>query len=468
VASAIWSNGDAVTLSQRLFWRILPTLMATILIVGALAYRSATREIENIYDAELINDANTLWILLKGHLQKNAFPVPAEVPDIDFSMGNQLALNQDADDYADAHAFRSWKGGALAMVSSNAFPASVPPFRVGFADYIHANEKWRVYSLSISQTGIVVEVAEKVALRKGLVGNILLDIALPLLVLVPAIAFLTWLVINNGLSHIRGLVRQIRSRTPDDLSLLATNDMPSDLLPLVRSLNQFMQKLDTSLTLERRFADLAAHQLRTPQAGVKLLLQMLENATDEEERQQLMKDLVASNERAMHLIAQLLHLARVSHQPLRLEAINLYEVAAASLADVGVILGNRSFEAELVGTELAYVKADRLLLRLLIDNLVDNAVKYSPDGGEIRIEIVSAGADWRVVIDDRGPGIPEDQRDAVFLKFHRVSAADRDGAGLGLAIVAEIAKRLGIQVSLSTPTWGYGLRVELVAQAVAT
>lgn len=455
-----------VTLSQRLFWRILPTLMATILIVGALAYRSATREIENIYDAELINDANTLWILLRGHLHREDFKAPVEVPDIDFSMGNQLALNQDADDYADAHAFRSWKGKALAMVSSNAFPEGVPPFPVGFADYIHASEKWRVYSLPIANTDIVIEVAEKIALRKSLVGKILLDIALPLLVLVPAIALLTWLVINNGLSHIRGLVRQIRSRTPDDLSVLAINNMPSDLLPLIRSLNQFMQKLDMSLTVERRFADLAAHQLRTPQAGIKLLLQMLDNATDEDERRQLMKDLVASNERAMHLIAQLLHLARVSHQPLRLEAINLHEVAASSLADVGVILGDRGFEVELVGEPEAYVNADRLLLRLLIDNLIDNALKYSPDGGEIRIEIAPSGTGWRLVIDDRGPGIPEDQREAVFLKFHRISSTDRDGAGLGLAIVAEIAKRLNIEIALSTPTWGYGLRVELVTPAV--
>lgn len=456
-----------MTLSQRLFWRILPTLMATILIVGALAYRSATHEIENIYDAELINDANTLWILLKGHLHRNDFPEPVEVPDIDFSMGNQLALNEDADDYADAHAFRSWKGQVLAMVSSNAFPANVPSFKVGFADYIYAGEKWRVYSLPIAQTDIVIEVAEKVALRKSLVGNILLDIALPLLVLVPAIALLTWLVINNGLSHIRALVRQIRSRTPDDLSVLSTNNMPSDLLPLVRSLNQFMQKLDTSLTSERRFADLAAHQLRTPQAGIKLLLQMLERATDDDERRQLMKDLVASNERAMHLIAQLLHLARVSHQPLRLEVVNLHEIAAASLADVGVILGDRGFEAELVGNEAAYVNADRLLLRLLIDNLVDNAIKYSPDGSELRLEIRAAGAEWRLTIDDRGPGIPDDQREAVFLKFHRLSASDRDGAGLGLAIVAEIAKRLGIQIGLSKPDWGEGLRVELVVPAVA-
>lgn len=457
-----------MTLSQRLFWRILPTLMATILIVGALAYHSATREIENIYDAELINDANTLWILLKGHLNRENFNTPVEVPDIDFSMGNQLALNQDADDYADAHAFRSWKGKALAMVSSNAFPEGVPPFPVGFADYISASEKWRVYSLPIADTDIVIEVAEKIALRKSLVGKILLDIALPLLVLVPAIALLTWLVINNGLSHIRGLVRQIRSRTPDDLSVLAIDNMPSDLLPLVRSLNQFMQKLDTSLTLERRFADLAAHQLRTPQAGIKLLLQMLDNATDEEERRQLMKDLVASNERAMHLIAQLLHLARVSHQPLRLEAIDLHEVVASSLADVGAILGDRGFEVELLGEEEAYINADRLLLRLLIDNIIDNALKYSPDGGEIRVEILPSDADWRLVIDDRGPGIPEDQREAVFLKFHRISSTDRDGAGLGLAIVAEIAKRLNIQISLSTPAWGYGLRVELVVPAVSS
>ncbi len=117
-----------MTLSQRLFLRILPTLIITIGIIGIFAYRSATREINNIYDAELINDANTLWVLLKPPLERTRHQHTVQVPDLDFNMENQLALNKDADDYADAHSFRVWKGNALAFVSSNSFPINIRRF----------------------------------------------------------------------------------------------------------------------------------------------------------------------------------------------------------------------------------------------------------------------------------------------------------------------------------------------------
>lgn len=451
-----------MTLSERLFLRILPTLMITILLVGALAYVSANREIKNIYDAELINDANTLWVLLKKPLAREKHRPTIQVPDLDFNMDNQLALNEDADDYADAHAFRAWKSGELLMVSSNAFPASVPPFAAGFSDFTTSKDAWRVYTLPIPNTDIVIEVAEKQALRANLVENIIVNLSVPLIVLVPVIAVLVWLIINNGLSHIRGLVRQIRSRTPDDLSEIATNGLPRDLVPLVLSLNQFLEKLRISLTLERRFSDLAAHQLRTPQAGIKLLLQLLERADSEAERQVLIKDLVSSNERAMHLIEQMLNLARVSHQPLSLETTNLFDLCATSLASFGPLLNNRGFQVALIGDETLNLPTDMVLLRMMIDNVIDNAMKYSPDGGQIHVEVGHRDECACISVSDSGPGIPVQHRQAVFQQFHRLDTLDQKGTGLGLAIVAAIATRLSIQIELLTPVWGDGLRVDFL------
>ncbi|MCF1460811.1 sensor histidine kinase [Agrobacterium vitis] len=454
-----------MTLSQRLFLRILPTLIITIALVGAFAYRSADREIENIYDAELINDANTLWVLLNHPLAKNSDKPIVQIPDLDFNMDDQLSLNEDADDYADAHAFRAWKNGRLVMVSSNSFPESVPEFKRGFSNFKLNGETWRVYTLPIPNSPVTIEVAEKMALRDGLVANIILNLSFPLMILVPAIAIVVWFVIHNGLNHIRVLVRQIRSRTPDDLSAISTDGLPRDLIPLVGSLNQFMEKLRISLTLERRFADLAAHQLRTPQAGIKLLLQLIERSDSEEERQALMKDLTASNERAMHLIEQMLNLARVSHQPLNLQQTNLFDLVAKVLADFGPVFNERRLQVELSGDEEALVATDSSLLRMMIDNIVDNAIKYSPDAGAIEVVITSKEDCWCVSVNDSGPGIPVQHRDKVFQQFYRLPTTEREGTGLGLAIAAAIAGRLSVDIELGVPDWGYGLRMDLLVPA---
>ncbi|WP_310300680.1 ATP-binding protein [Rhizobium sp. BE258] len=450
-----------MTLTQRLFLRILPTLIIAIAVVGFFAYRSATREIDNIYDAQLINDANVLWSLMQHPLTRPDTKPTIQVPDLDFNMDNQLALNEDADDYADAHSFRAWKGDMLAFASSNAFPAGLDRFSAGFSDTVYNGARWRIYSLPIPDTNISIEVAEEINLREGLVENILLNLAFPLVVLIPVIAVIIWFAINNGLINIRELVSQIRMRTPDDLSIIATTGLPRDLAPLVHSLNNLLRKLGRSLTMERRFSDLAAHQLRTPQAGIKLLLQLFDRADSEDERRVLLQDLVVSNERAMHLIEQLLRLARVSHQPLQLERLPLREVAAISLADFGVLLNSRGFDVELTGAADASVLTDRALLRVMIDNLLDNAIKYSPDAGKIELRIEPSPLGWRFSIMDSGLGISPEHRDTAFQRFNRLDASAGEGAGLGLPIVADIGNRLEIGITLGTPPWGRGLRVDL-------
>lgn len=449
------------TLTRKLFFRIAPVVVVTIVVIAAFAFHSATREINNIYDASLIDDANVLWRLLGHTLEKSPDRTPKQIDDIDFTMDNQLLFNKDADDYADAHMFRAWVDGKIAVYSSTAFPAEVPQQKVGLTTISYLDEDWRVYSLPIPNTTIVMEVGERIALRETLVSNILLNLFFPLLILVPVIGFLIWLGIGSGLRTIHGLVRQIRTRSPDDLSSIPVKDLPRDLLPLGRSINQLLDKLSRSLTLERRFSDLAAHQLRTPQASVKLLLQMLCNSDNEQERRTIIADLVASNDRATHLIEQLLRLARVSHQRLDLTSVPLYHLAASVLAEFGNIINSRNLDVSLEGDETAQVKTDESLLHMMISNVLDNAIKYTPVAGRIEVAVKPEAGFWRILISDSGPGIPIDEQEAVFQRFYRLDTLHTEGAGLGLAIVADTADRLAVKVKLSTPRWGNGLRVDL-------
>ncbi|MDQ0559214.1 two-component system OmpR family sensor kinase/two-component system sensor histidine kinase QseC [Rhizobium mesoamericanum] len=449
------------TLTRKLFLRIAPVVVVTILVVGAFAFKSATREINNIYDAQLINDANVLWGLLHNRLQHWPEHTPQQVDDIDFNMDNQLAFNEDADDYADAHMFRAWVDGKIIFYSSTAFLSDVPYQKAGFSDLSYRGENWRLYSLPIPASGIVMEVGEKMSLRQTLVSNILLNLFFPLLVLVPVIGFLIWLGIHNGLRTIHGLVHQIRIRSPDDLSAIAVKDLPRDLLPLGRSINQLLEKLGRSLTLERRFSDLAAHQLRTPQASVKLLLQMLASTDNQQEQKAIISDLVTSNNRATHLIEQLLRLARVSHHPLNPIPVPLYHMLASMLADFGKIINSRNLDVSLEGPESAQTRTDESLLQMMISNLLDNAIKYTPVSGKIEVVLSSESAFWLISISDSGPGIPPEEREAVFNRFYRLDTLNAEGAGLGLAIVADTADRLAASVKLSAPSYGSGLRVEL-------
>ncbi len=454
------------SLARKLFWRITPTIFVTIFAIGAFAFSSADREINNIYDAQLINNANVLWMLLQDDLVTASNEKPRKIDDIDFSVANQLALNEDADDYADAHMLRAWKNDKLVLYSNTAFPEDVNRQTDGFSKKLYKNELWRMYTLPIPKTQIVIELGEKIALRDTLVSNIVLNLFFPLLVLIPIIGVLVWYGIASGLGVVHTLVRQIKSRSPDDLSEIAVDELPKDLAPLGDSLNQLLTKLEHSLAAERRFSDHAAHQLRTPQASLKLLLQMLATAEDEAERKEILKDLIICNDRATQLVEQLLRSARVSHQPITLKPVLLHSVVAALLSEMAGLIKAKSLDVRFDYQDNIIVRADEAMLLVMVSNVLENAIKYTPVGGKIVVSIHSIDDFCRLTIEDNGDGIPEADRDQVFQRFYRVGTPEQDGAGLGLAIVAEILNRLGGRISLKTPESGQGLLVEILMRAL--
>src|SRR2546430_8020518 len=345
------------TIARKLFLRIAPAIFVTVVGIGLFAFVSAKREIHNVYDAQLISDASILWTLVEHELREIPPHSPKTIVNIDLDFNNAYAASKDADEYADSRMFRIWSSGKVVMFSDTSLPGSIPERGPGFSEVEYNHERWRIYTQAVPRTGISIEVGEKKSLRDKLVANILLHLSFPLLILVPAVGLLTWLGIKSGLGTIRSLVKEIRSRSPDDLSSIPIGNLPRDLSPLGQSINQLLSKLEHSLTAERRFSDHAAHQLRTPLAGLKLQLQMLAKEDGEHERMTLIGDLTRSTNRATHLVEQLLRAPRVSHQPVHPKAVPLYHATAAVIAEMANVAAARQVDISLEGHAEARVRS---------------------------------------------------------------------------------------------------------------
>jgi two-component system sensor histidine kinase QseC len=244
-----------------------------------------------------------------------------------------------------------------------------------------------------------------------------------------------------------------------------TEVLPKDLAPLGKSLNQLLTKLEYSFATEKRFTDHAAHQLRTPQATIKLQLQMLAKATSEKEKEALIKELMLSNERASKLVNMLLTSTRLNHQPVNLQEVAAYNAIAGVMADLGLLAKDKNIEMSLDGAENAVILADEILFRLMLGNVIENAVKYTPPGGNVRVWIEPQGKNYKISVEDTGCGIPEKERRFVFDRFYRISIPGTEGSGLGLAIVSDIIDRFSGSIELKTPKNGTGLLVEITLPA---
>ena len=448
------------TLTRSLFLRIAPTILATICIIGFFAFKAAKSQINHVYDAQLISSANMTWLVVEDEML-----VPTErfrrIRKIDLNASNQKQLNEFASAYADSRMFRVWKGGRLAMISDGALKQELPQQKEGFSTVSEGEDFWRIYTLVIPDTTITVEAGEKVSLRDALVRNILLTLATSLALLIPLVALVLWVGIGSGLGTVRALIEQIRSRSSDDLSPLNLQGVPRDLAPLGMSINQLLTKLENSLNSERRFAEHAAHHLRTPLATLKLQMQMLASARNEAERTSLLADLTASVDRASHLVGQLLTSTRVSHQPIARVRIVLQPFIVSLIEELAPIAAQKRIALSYEGDAEAAVYADETLLRLLLGNILENALKYTPEEGAVAVALLAEDQQVCFRVTDSGPGIPEAERALVFERFYRVGTPKAHGTGLGLAIVAEIAARLSGAITLSDAPGGQGLRVDI-------
>jgi len=347
------------------------------------------------------------------------------------------------------------------------------PGEVRFRDGEMNNDELRIAYAWIALPGraseppmALVQVAETLGKRSRLATEIIKGVILPQFVILPLAVLLVWLALARGLAPLEELQQRIRRRDSSDLSPIDEREAPEEVSPLVRAINDLLARLDQSIGAQKHFLADAAHQLKTPLAGLRTQAELAQREIDAGQRdpQSLKKSLqqiAYSSQSAAHMVNQLLAMARAENQGqvVQHQTVNLARLATETVRDfVPRALEKRidlGYEGPETGsgagkTRSALVSGNALLLRELIRNLVDNALQYTPAGGTVTVRLVDDPFGQVVVlqVEDSGPGIPANEREKVFRPFYRTLGTDVDGSGLGLAIVREIAQQHGAQIQL--------------------
>ena len=435
------------SLRRRLLLLLLGTVLAAWLATAVFTYFDARREIGEMLDAQLAQSAGLIAAQLEHEIEDDhAETLPRRYK------------------YERKIAFQVWdRKGRLLLRSANAPETPLKSQSEGYGDAEFGGKRWRVFSRWDESRRYRVQVAERYELRNELAESVAGHLLHPLYFALPALALLIWLAVGAGLAPLAAIAREVARRAPDNLAHLDAGHAPREISPLIAALNALFDRLRTSLEQERRFTADAAHELRTPLAAVKTQAQVALNAAAEAQRAHALAGVVAGTDRAAHLVEQLLVLARLDPQTALApgEKVDLLVLARQALAEIAPAAAAKSIEIGLAANGTVAVAGDAVLLGVLLRNLLDNAVRYTPAGGEVEVALRHDAAHVVLAVTDSGPGIPEAERGRVFERFHRILGSGEEGSGLGLSIVRRIAELHRARVRLGEGRGGRGLMVEV-------
>ena len=428
------------SLRGRLLWFVLVAIFMFAVLQAITAYRGALQQADAMFD---------------DHLQQVARSMRAGAP-----LGSPLAESADEADF-DLYV-QIWGQDGTQIFRSNR--SALPPRAVlGFSDVEANGSRYRVYSL---QTPLqTVQIAQDLSARGARAQTLAAKALLPFALLTPLLMLAVWWIINRSLAPIERARRQLALRTADDFSPLANNDLPDEVRPLVDELNLLFGRVRAAFDAQKNFVADAAHELRSPLTALKLQAQALRRPDDEPEaRQAGVARLNQGIDRAIRLVEQLLTLAReeAAAGALRAEPVDLLETAKLAVADLLPQAQLKRIDLGLAHQNAAQVLGQSDGLRILLRNLLDNAIKYTPESGQVDVSLEVADGQAVLTVEDSGHGIAEEARPRVFDRFFRAGdALAETGSGLGLAIVKTIADRHGATLHLGSSARLGGLLVEL-------
>ena len=442
-----WPTALQSLLPRSLRAQLLIFLLAAILLAGAvqgvLAYRSALDEADSLFDY---------------HMQQTALALRSGLPPDARELGQGLSGEDENHEFI----VQVWTNEGLRIFES-AVGAALPQIAVlGFANVQARGGTYRVFSLQTRSQ--VIQVAQNMAVRSGMARTLALRTLAPLAVMAPLLVLAVWWGVSRSLAPVERVRRQLARRQADDLSPVSDAALPDEVQPLVTELNLLFERVQGAFAAQQHFVADAAHELRSPLAALRLQLQGLQRAgNDDGARAVAVERLSAGIDRATRLVEQLLTLARQEASAAGstpTEAVDLRAVAQLALADVAPAAQARGMDMGLLESDPAPVPGRPEALRMLVRNLLDNAVKYTPPGGQVDLQLRhAAGGQVELVVEDSGPGIAPEHRERVMQRFVREAADSAPGSGLGLAIVQAIAQAHGASVGLdASPRLG-GLRV---------
>jgi two-component system sensor histidine kinase TctE len=378
----------------------------------------------------------------RGEYLSGEHDLPAP-PDEDKPTNGEVRLREDLIQGQDVRVAYTWVKVDLVNASPSASSSSSPR--------------------SPSSVLVLVQVAETLEKRKTLATEIVKGTMVPQFVTLPLAVLLVWLALVRGIKPLAQLEKRIRARKPDDMSPLDDTAVPEEVAPLVSSINDLLSRLKVSLTTQRRFLADAAHQLKTPLAGLRMQADLAQRETDAEELKKSLKHIGQASIRATHTVNQLLALARAetTGRSLAKQSVDMVLIASEVMADsVPRALEKKidlGYDGPAAGEQNTTLEGNPTLLKEMVRNLLDNAIAYTPENGRVTLRLLTDRFSGVLVllVEDSGPGIPESERELVFQPFYRALGTNVDGSGLGLAIVLEIANQHDATISIEDATEGH-------------
>lgn len=448
------------SIRRRLLFALLSATFIAWTLTAVSSYVDIRYQVDQLFDAQLAQSARVLLALNGVNLEQKANPATSnsDAPDLP-PVDERLFGHR----YENKIAFQVWTHpDKLLLRSPNApdFPLSDREY--GYKDHVVFGHRWRIFSLPDDRSPLLVQVGERDDLREALIHNIALRTLLPILVALPLLALVIWFGVGRAMAPLIKLAQQVEHRAPTYLQPVESYGVPAEAKPLINSLNQLFQRLELAFESERRFTADAAHELRTPLAGLKAQAQVALRTSNEQSRQRALRQLEQGVDNATHLVQQLLTLARLDPDTgiQDYEDVDLSKVVQQTHYDLLPVAAEKNITLSVCDTFDHVVRGNLGALMILLRNLVDNAIRYTPEGGTVDIRMEHGDDTVRVCVADNGKGIPADERDKVLQRFYRRLGTDAPGSGLGLSIAQRIAELHRAKLSLHDSPAG-GLQVDI-------
>ena len=451
---------------RRLLLVNLLVCVALIIVLTAVGvYYLGTNDVDQLMDRELVHSTLVFKALLSTI--DNQVDIDKVQSKLDSVLADEAVIlniepktrsrNSSLQDFP--LQYQLWdKSGHLILHSTDAPTEPLSSGTVGFSNTFLNNKSWRVYTSYNPETGDTFIVGARNALQTWLKQSVAKDDIYIMLLTFPVLGILIWLVLAHGLSSLKRVADELATREPNYLEPVNIEHVPEEIASLVDELNRLLLRLKQTLDREQRFASDAAHELRT-HAQVAL------KATDNPAVITALGKVMTGVERSTHVVQQLLTLSRlVPGSSLDNQTdTDVVNIARETISDIIPIALEKNIDLSLEAEqEHIHITANGITLGIMMRNLVDNAIRYTPDNGKVVVAIFEDMTSVTLQVTDNGPGIPPKLRARVFERFFRVLGTKAQGSGLGLAIVQQIAGLHHGQVKLDSPAEGSGLQISIV------
>ena len=432
---------------------ILTLATSAIWLSAALWINVSTRaQVEQVLDARLAEAANMVSSLMADRriaLNEAAAQATIALPT--------------AGEYSRQLSCQIWSLRGNLLGTSSGAPAEKLSEDEGFATTLIDSEPWRVFTVVNPNVGVRVMVGDRIQVRDRLVGDVVQGLLWPLVVVFPALAMLIWVSVGRGLAPLAHLESTLRNRKPDDLSPLVGVGDPREIRPVRRALNSLFQRLDDVRRTERDFTAFAAHELKTPLAGLRTHAQIARMATDPAVRDRALVTITTSVDRTDRMVRQLLDLTAIDQDAASVERLNVANLLSELAQQSEDQARPREVRLDVQAEGIPPLHAPRILVHSALRNLIENAIQHSPHGGTVRLIASCDGASVAFQVSDEGPGIRPQDRDRVTDRFWRGPGREVHGSGLGLAIVEAAVQRMGGQLEFGSGSSGQEVAFTLPA-----